>query len=107
MNAVLDGPATAQPKPQRHARLWPPLARLVFSPAARQGTLSLIDQAVANLLTYYTVKDIEEQEPRVKVVSVVLKNDERNKLTVQLGYKDRNDQNEKINQIPVTFDKQG
>lgn len=59
---------------------------------------------VINLIYYYVVNDIETQETRVKVKSIVVDTiTEKNMVIVQVGFVLRNDPNQKINQAPAAF----
>jgi len=51
---------------------------LVFDP---------LDSATINLIYYYARKDLEEQDPRIKVTSVSVRTDRPNQVAVQVGYK--------------------
>lgn len=69
---------------------------LVFDP---------LDDATKNLLTYYTVNDIQTQDPRIEISSVQITTyeDDPHRVTIWVGYIDRDDQDQKPEQAPVNF----
>jgi len=63
-----------------------------------------LDDATMNLILYYAIHDLEDQEPRIKVTSVsIAREDGEHKVTIWIGYQDRNDVNEKQEQAPIDF----
>jgi phage baseplate assembly protein W len=67
---------------------------LVFDP---------LDDTLLNLLIYYAVHDLEEQDTRIKVRSVVINIVAPHHVAVQLGYEDRNSPGLPIQKTMVDF----
>jgi len=67
---------------------------LVFDP--------LTDETL-NLIWYYVVNDIERQDRRIKVTSIKVDKKSNRKITVWVGYIDRNDELSVQRQAPVNF----
>ncbi len=67
---------------------------LVFEP---------LNDAVINLIHYYVVEDLEAQDPRVKVISIMVAIPESHNLLVQIGYRDRDDPSEVPQQTSIPF----
>jgi phage baseplate assembly protein W len=67
---------------------------LVFEP---------INDTVINLIYFYTITDIEEQDPRIKILSVSVQVSGPHRLLIQIGYQDRDDPDETPQQTVVQY----
>ena len=63
----------------------------------------IISEDAINLLYYYIVQDLNDQEPRVRVNSIQVVRSDRRKLIVWLGFVDANDETQVQQQAPIVF----
>lgn len=87
--------------------LTTPKGHIVYDPKLGSHVPLLVfdplDDATQNLLFYYTVNDLEEQEPRIKVTSVQIVHVAEHHIRVWIGFMDVDDESMTQHQAPLDF----
>lgn len=92
------------------AILSTPIGQLDYDPEYGSVIPTLVFEPLTtssiNLLYYYIVEDLKRNEPRIVVNSINIQKEGSRKLTIWIGYIDRNDPNEEQQQAPLLFTRQ-
>jgi len=87
--------------------LTTPKRSVVYDPERGSHVPSLVHQlmtdSIINLLMYYSVNDVESQDPRIKITSIEINIDTPRKIVIWLGFIDRDDYSKTNYQAPVDF----
>ena len=91
--------------------LTTPVGSLVYDPDFGSHIPALIYEVISppviNLIYYYVKKDLEKYLPLIKLTSIRVDYEPPRKITIWVGYQDRNDPTSEQEQAPVAFSQIG